>query len=75
MVGRTNEWVANPLGLRQTGELQIKTRSAYLLNVYLQHRFIVYVKLLGLVKSVTKMAMGCLITTTVANSSKIHEGV
>ena len=27
-VGRTNEWVANPLGPGQTSELQIKTRSA-----------------------------------------------
>ena len=28
LVGRTNEWVANPVGLRQTRALQIKTRSA-----------------------------------------------
>ena len=33
LVGRTNEWVANrylanPLGLRQTSALQIKTRSS-----------------------------------------------
>ena len=29
LVGRTNEWVANPLSLRQTSALQIKTRSAW----------------------------------------------
>ena len=28
LVGRTNELVANPLGLRQTSALQKKTRSA-----------------------------------------------
>ena len=28
LVGRTNEWVANPLGLRQKSALQINTRSA-----------------------------------------------
>ena len=28
MVGRTNEWVASQLGLRQTSALQIKTRPA-----------------------------------------------
>ena len=28
LVRRTNELVANPLGLRQTSSLQIKTRSA-----------------------------------------------
>ena len=28
LVGRTNEWVANPLGPLQTSALQIKTRSA-----------------------------------------------
>ena len=28
LVGRTNEWVANPLGPGQTSALQIKTRSA-----------------------------------------------
>ena len=28
LVGRTIEWVANPLGLTQTSALQIKTRYA-----------------------------------------------
>ena len=28
LVGRTNEWVANPIGPGQTSALQIKTRSA-----------------------------------------------
>ena len=27
LVGRTNEWVTNPLGLRQTSAVQIKTRD------------------------------------------------
>ena len=36
LVGRTNEWVANPLGPRQTSALLIKTRSAKLFNVYLK---------------------------------------
>ena len=34
LVGRTNEWVANPLGLWQTSALQIKTRSAWSFKVY-----------------------------------------
>ena len=37
MVGRTNEWVANPLGLRQTSALQIKTRSAYFGRSFMLH--------------------------------------
>ena len=29
LVGRTNEWVANPLGLRQTNTLQIKINQVF----------------------------------------------
>ena len=35
LVGELNEWVANPLGPGQTSALQIKTRSAKSLNIYL----------------------------------------
>ena len=35
LVGRTNEWVANPLGPGQTSVLRIKTRPALLFNIYL----------------------------------------
>ena len=42
MVGRTNEWVANPLGLRQTSALQkrldLLSHSTFIFNT----RLIVY---------------------------------
>ena len=37
--GRTNEWVANPLGPGQTSAQQINTRSTFICNT----RFIVYI--------------------------------
>ena len=38
LVGRTNEWVANPLGLRQTSALQKR-----LIYLVVQHLFVTWI--------------------------------
>ena len=48
LVGRINEWVANPLGLRQTSALQIKDYICLVQSLFVTQ---IYCKYIGDLKS------------------------